>query len=164
LYAEEFKRPDYNEMLRTAYGLIRKYNIEKIYVDGANPSFIRSLKVLLDEDPEYEKAIARYKSEGWDWERSDWMQVVPVNFHSRHKEMLAHSKLLLERGHIAINPRFDKLVTALRTAVDNDGTLDKEATSYNDIFDAFRLSLLYYSSQRSNHDAPTEEVGIVTIG
>ncbi|MFL6431254.1 MAG: hypothetical protein ACJ71X_07350 [Nitrososphaeraceae archaeon] len=27
-----------------------------------------------------------------------------------------------------------------RIAVDNDGTLDKESTSYNDIFDAFRLA------------------------
>jgi hypothetical protein len=46
---------------------------------------------------------------------------------------------------IAINPdRFDKLITALRTAVDNDGTLDKELTSYNDIFDAFRLALKFY--------------------
>ena len=35
---------------------------------------------------------------------------------------------------IAINPdRFDKLIIALRTAVDNDGTLDKESTSYNDM-------------------------------
>jgi hypothetical protein len=51
-------------MLHTVYGLIREYNIEKIYIDGANPSFIRPLKLLLDEDPEYEKAIARYKSEG----------------------------------------------------------------------------------------------------
>ena len=36
--------------------------------------------------------------------------------------------------------RFDKLITALCTAVDNDETLDKEATSYNDIFDVFRLA------------------------
>ena len=43
---------------------------------------------------------------------------------------------------IAINPdRFDKLITALRTAVEYDGSLDKEATSYPDIMDAFRLSL-----------------------
>ena len=34
-------------------------------------------------------------------------------------------------GKIAINPVFDKLITALRTAVDNDGTLDKESTSYS---------------------------------
>ena len=36
------------------------------------------------------------------------------------------------------------VLTALRTAVHNDGTLDKEATSYNDIFDAFRLALKFY--------------------
>jgi hypothetical protein len=55
--------------------------------------------------------------------------------------------MLLEKdgGKIAINPdRCDKLITALRTAVDNDGTLDKESTFYNDIFDAFRLALKFY--------------------
>ena len=54
--------------------------------------------------------------------------------------MLGHCKMILETnggGRIVINPDgFDKLITALRTAVDNDGTLDKEATSYNDVFDA----------------------------
>ena len=49
-----------------------------------------------------------------------------------------------EQRKIAINPVFDKLITSLRTAVDNDGTLDKESTSYNDIFDAFRLALKFY--------------------
>ena len=78
------------------------------------------------------------------------MRIVPVNFKSEHKAILGHSKVLLEKngGHIAINPnRFDKLIIALRTAVDNDGTLDKEATSYNDIFDAFRLALKFYHFQ-----------------
>ncbi|MFL6349165.1 MAG: hypothetical protein ACJ72X_12820, partial [Nitrososphaeraceae archaeon] len=52
---------------------------------------------------------------------------------------------------IAINPdRFDKLITALRTAVDNDGTLDKESTSYNDIFDAFRLAMKFYQYEDSS--------------
>ena len=56
-----------------------------------------------------------------------------------------------DRGKIAINPdRFDKLITSLRTAVDNDGTLDKEATSYNDIFDAFRLALKFYHYEESS--------------
>jgi hypothetical protein len=46
--------------------------------------------------------------------------------------------MILEKdgeGRIAINPdKFDKLlITALRTAVDNDGILDNEVTSYNDI-------------------------------
>ena len=53
-------------------------------------------------------------------------------------------RLEQEPGKIAINPIFDKLITALRTTVDNDGTLGKESTSYNDIFDAFRLALKFY--------------------
>src|ERR671926_1944686 len=76
------------------------------------------------------------------------MKIVPVNFNKEHKAMLGHCKMILERdgGRIAINPdRFDKLITALRTAVDIDGTLDKESISYNDIFDAFRLALKFYS-------------------
>ena len=61
--------------------------------------------------------------------------------------MLGHCKMIFgkDSAHIAINPdKFDKLITALRTAVDNDGTLDKESTSYNDIFDTFRLALKFY--------------------
>jgi hypothetical protein len=37
--------------------------------------------------------------------------------------------------------------------VDNDGTLDKEATSYNDIFDAFRLALKFYNFEGSTSGA-----------
>ena len=94
LHAEEYHRPDYNEMLSLVYGLISKYQVDKVYIDGANPSFMKSLKLQGD--------------------------------------------------------KFDKLITALRTAVDNDGILDKESTSYNDIFDAFRLALKFYSFRDSS--------------
>jgi hypothetical protein len=148
LHAEEYHRPDYNEMLSTVYNLMSKYDVDKVYIDGANPSFIRSLKLQIGEDPDYDKVIARYRSEGLGVEDATKdMKIVPVNFNSEHKAMLGHCKMILEddRGRIAINlDRFDKLITALRTAVDNDGTLDKEATSYNDIFDAFRLALKFY--------------------
>ena len=73
-----------------------------------------------------------------------------VNFNKEHKAMLGHCKMIFEAdgGRIGINPdKFDKSITALRTAVDIDGTLDKEATSYNDIFDAFRLALKFYHFQ-----------------
>jgi hypothetical protein len=74
------------------------------------------------------------------------MDVVPVSFSIEHRSMLGNCKMFLERdgGHIAINPKFDKLITSLRTAVENDGVLDKEATSYDDVFDAFRLALHFY--------------------
>jgi hypothetical protein len=64
------------------------------------------------------------------------MKVQPVNFNQEHKEMLGHCKMLLERGYITINLAFDKLITALSTAVAEENILDKESTSYADIFDA----------------------------
>jgi hypothetical protein len=63
--------------------------------------------------------------------------------------------MILEQdpGKIAINrDKFDKLITALRTAADNDGVLDKEAISYNDIFDAFRLALKFYRFEDSTNE------------
>ena len=91
----------------------------------------------IGEDPDYDKVIARYKAEGFGAENAiKDMIIVHVNFNKEHKAMLGHCKMILEQdpGKIAINPdRFDKLITSLRTAVDNDGVLDKESTSYNDI-------------------------------
>jgi aromatic ring-cleaving dioxygenase len=149
LHAEEYHRPDYNEMLSTVYGLISKYQVDKVYIDGANPSFIKSLKLQIGEDADYDKVIARYRAERLGDATKD-MIIAPVNFNKEHKAMLSHCKMILEHEprKIAINPdRFDKLITSLRTAVDNDGVLDKEATSYNDIFDAFRLALKFYHFQ-----------------
>jgi hypothetical protein len=54
LHAEEYHRPDYNEMLSTVYSLMIKCDIDMVYVDGANPSFIKSLKLQIGEDPDYE--------------------------------------------------------------------------------------------------------------
>jgi hypothetical protein len=153
LHVEEHHRPDYNEMLSTAYGLMSRYDVDKVFIDGANPSFIKSLNLQVGEELDYDKLISRYRSEklGDNWSQN--MRIVPVNFNSEHKAMLGHCKMILENdgGRIAINPdRFDKLITALRTAVDNDGVLDKEATSYNDIFDAFRLALKFYHFEERN--------------
>jgi hypothetical protein len=52
---------------------------------------------------------------------------------------------LQEEGVYVFNPRHTKLITALRTAVENgEGALDKEATSYDDLLDAFRMSLQFW--------------------
>jgi hypothetical protein len=143
LYAEEFQRPDFNEMLSKVWELLMEFgSMNKIHIDSANPSFIKSLKIKLGEDPDYDRVIARYKHMKSDWRIG--MKVIPVNFNQEHKEMLGHCKMLLEKGYIAINPAFDKLIISLRTAVAEENTLDKESTSYADIFDAYRLALKYY--------------------
>jgi hypothetical protein len=74
-------------MLSTVYNLMSKYQIDKVYVDGVNPSFIKSLKLQIGEDADYDKVIARYRSEGLDDVTKD-MKIVPVNFNKEHKAML----------------------------------------------------------------------------
>jgi hypothetical protein len=69
LHAEEYHRPDYNEMLSTVYGLMSKYNVDKVYIDGANPSFIKSLKQI-GEPADYLEQIASLKTQGWSEEQA----------------------------------------------------------------------------------------------
>ena len=36
------------------------------------------------------------------------MKVIPVHFSRDSRQMLSHTKMLLERGEILIHPKFDK--------------------------------------------------------
>lgn len=146
-------------MIETTLRLLQEYNITfenrcRVFVDGANPSFIRALKDRIDgEDPNYERLIAVLKSNiGANRFTLESMIhnmfVVPIHFRQEHRNMLAHAKRLLEYGTGAIaidGVRHGKLITALRTAIEKgDGSFDKEATSHDDCFDAFRMSLQYW--------------------
>lgn len=74
------------------------------------------------------------------------MFVIPVPFSKYHKDMLAHCKELLEyqNGHMSIHPRFNKLITALSTAIADEWSLDKKAISHDDLRDAFRLFIQFW--------------------
>ena len=156
LHAEEYPRSDFNEMIKTTVNLLDKYDIRfdnscRIFVDAANPSFISTLKQAVNEDSDYVKQIAYYKKNFPSVYDLQFLQqnmfVIPVPFSKEHKALLAHCKELLEyqNGMVAIHPKFTKLITSLRTAVEKgDGSLDKEATSFDDCFDSFRLSLMFW--------------------
>jgi hypothetical protein len=53
--------------------------------------------------------------------------------------------MLFNEEYLAISEKYDKLITSLRTATVNEYTLDKEATSYDDLLDGLRLSLRGFS-------------------
>jgi hypothetical protein len=66
---------------------------------------------------------------------------------------LAHSNLIylvlvavfvLKCTLLHVSIPHDKLVTALRTATAEENSLDKEATSYDDILDSYQLTLKNY--------------------
>lgn len=144
-------------MISKIWQLKQQYgHVSNIYVDAANPEVWQALKREFDEnyDDHYVKdQIAECRK--YNLHVEDRMFIVPTSFSIKGAEMLQHTKWLLEETEedgsslIAIHPSFNKLLTALRTAVANEYKLDKEQTSYNDILDAFRLSLQFYKRNKA---------------
>jgi hypothetical protein len=80
----------------------------------------------VNEDPDYTKQIAFYKNNYSVYDLQFIQQnmfVIPVPFSKEHKAMLAHTKELMEyqNGLVAIILEHNKLIIALRTAVENGG-------------------------------------------
>jgi hypothetical protein len=135
LHSEHYSRPNHKAMVDLAFQLIQKYNVTKTVIDASAPSFIRALKTELGENPQYESKKR---------EEYQWMKVEPIAFQNTHKQMLYHSKFILENKYLHVHPKFEKLLISLRTAIATDGILDKQQTSFNDILDSFRLVLWLY--------------------
>jgi hypothetical protein len=148
LYAEEFERPDFYNMINKILKMFKSYVISKIYIDAANPEIITSIKAGLGERTDYERHISILKQKHLNYFNiSRWMNVIPMSFSSDGHEMLAHAKFCLDNDWLAIHPSFSKLIIALRTAVATDGLLDKQSTAHNEVLDAFRLCLQFYKSK-----------------
>ena len=77
-------------MLSKVGHLIFKYNPTKIYVDGANPAFVKSLKIQQGDkgigQQEYERLIEFAKK--FKKLIDKYMRVIPVHFSKEHKNML----------------------------------------------------------------------------
>jgi hypothetical protein len=59
--------------------------------------------------------------------------------------MLSRLYLTLNEGFLAIPEKYDRLVTILRTAYDEELNLKKDQTSYDDLLNPLRLSLKGYN-------------------
>lgn len=132
ILADEHERPSIDDEIYDAAARIKSWNISSTQCDAAQPAFIAGLKRKVGENPHYETVPK---------ESHRWMKVRPIPFGTTHKAMLGNTLILLEKGKVAIHPRFDKLLTSLRTAIAQDYSLDKDATVNNDVLDAFRLAL-----------------------
>ena len=89
-----FSFPRIHHIKNTIFGIRRR-----ILYRLLNPfsHFIKSLKLQIGEDADYDKVIARYKTYGFGAENvTKDMIIVPVNFNKEHKAMLGHCKMILE--------------------------------------------------------------------
>ena len=157
IYADSYERADFTDMIEEVWDLKQLCgHVSNIYCDAANPEIVQALKKQFEEryDEQYIWDQFAYCRK-YNVHIEDHMFVVPVPFSVEGAKMLQHTKWLLdekeEDGSSLIQidrERFHKLVTALRTAIANEYKLSKEDTAYNDILDAFRLSLQFYKRSK----------------
>lgn len=156
IFAEEYERPNFQAMINRIWEIKQKCGyVSNIYVDAANPEIWESLKREFNEtyDNQYVRDQFVYCKK-YNLHIEDRMIVIPVPFSVEGAKMLQHAKWLLEETEedgsslVAIHKRFDRLLTGLRTAVANEYKLDKEQTSYDDLVDAFRLTLTFYKRSK----------------
>ena len=136
LYAEEFEHANPQDIVDLCFEMYRKHWNTWFFVDGSNRAFVNLMKVAFNESLRWENSKQGPNPEAH--------KVLPVNFATEHKQMLAHLSTLISKSYVAVPKEFDKLIVSLRTAYANELSLDKERTSYSDSIDALRLACKMY--------------------
>ena len=140
-HAEHISQPRVYDVINHIMRLKQIHHVSKIYVDGSSPEVVRELKARIDDLAiDFERMDPELL---WNMRTGD-MQIVPINFQKKHKEMLQWAVTLMQKRMIRIHPSLSNLIVSLRTAVATEMKLNKEETSYSDLLDALRLALLNY--------------------
>lgn len=150
IYSKQFEHSSTEDMANHAYNLIRKYNLNNgnnlTFIDGSQPGFIRSLKIKLSENSNYEYFVERSKKDNVPLYL--YMNIVPVNFAERGKIMLGKVVKLLDMNKVAISPDdHAELLTEMRIATaDEDLRLDKKEYLM-DLLDSLRLAFEFIDNR-----------------
>ena len=145
-HGESLTRPRFHEAIERVMRLKQMHHVTKIYVDGSAANVIRELKARVGEFVDYHVYT---EEQLWNMRMGD-MQIIPINFQKRHREMLRWTHTLMSKRLIKIHPSLQKLIVSLRTAVVSaEWKLDKQQTSHHDILDSFRLALCNYEMPKN---------------
>jgi hypothetical protein len=162
LYTKQFANESTDQLVGHTLRLLQEYKItnnnwnnshNKVMIDGSTSGFIRSIKLHVNDNPDYHIMIdnARKRFAGTGMNYKDklhlYMSVIPINFSTKGRFMLENLKKYLDMGKIAISPEEhsnQELLTELRVATaDEDMKLPKEGTATMDLTDSLRLCMSY---------------------
>ena len=101
------------------------------FVDGSSAASVNQAKVRFRENLNWRKRDTFNKSD----------RIHPIHFgaNQEHKRLLETMYHLASDSKLAIDERYDKLITSMRTAQMVEWDLDKSETVHNDHLDAGRL-------------------------
>lgn len=127
---------DPNQIVELCWDIWKKYNYMNVlyWIDGSNRAMVNLLKIRWQESLSWESNESFGSN----------VKIRPVNFNTEHKNMLSNLHALVSKSFLAIDPKFDKLITSLRTAYAEELNLKKDIGSYSDLLDALRLALKGY--------------------
>ena len=115
---------------------MHEYNLEygpntHFFVDGSSAASVNQAKIRFSENLNWRKQDMFNKSD----------RIHPIHFgvNQEHKRLLETMYHLASDGKLAIDERYDKLITSMRTAQMIEWDLDKNDTVHNDHLDACRL-------------------------
>src|SRR6476619_3547801 len=108
IYSQEFEKANPKDIVDICFNLYRKHWNTWFWVDGANRAEINLMKVAFNESMNWEKYNQNITPNA--------IKVLPVNFATEHKQMLAHLAMLVSKEYLAIPKEHDKLIISLRTA------------------------------------------------
>ena len=164
IHSKSFARPVSEEMINYAVGLVFHYQLNRwgnqVYVDGANPGFIRSLKIAIGENPDYELQIQNMKRGAIFTDNSrnipleGSMTIIPIPFNLKGERMLERLKAFGDNNLLAINAEaFADLMSDLRIArvVGTKLEKNKAVGEQMDLLDSLRLSLEFYETRIPLH-------------
>jgi hypothetical protein len=106
------------------------------FCDGSNRALINFLKIRWSESLNWDKV---------DYGHNSNIKIRAVNFATQHKNMLSNLHVVVSKGYLAVDPKYDKLLTSLRTAYAEELNLKKDVTSYDGLLNALRLCLKGYN-------------------
>jgi hypothetical protein len=143
VYTELLDKPLYTNALNLVRQLIQTYAPCKVFIDGSAAHLIHELKHGYGEYIPYEK-LKPDRLKSYISSACREPLIVPVNFQLMHKEMAKHIVKGLAKQRVRIHPKFDKLITSLKSATtkDDEYSIDKSKSAFDDLFDSFRMALL----------------------
>jgi hypothetical protein len=152
IYSKEFARPLFQDIIDEIWQLKRRCNgnLQNILMDAANTELYTTLCSEFNQNPSL-----KYLSDKQAWVKKinqpleNYLFVVPIPFSVHGRNILNHTQRMIEEQEdgnvmVAINKRFEDLITSCRSAYAVEDKLDKERTVFPDTFDALRMNLSYY--------------------
>ena len=142
MYAKQFKQPMESTMIELSKSLRHKYMVDKILIDGSDPSYIRNLKESLREFPVYYDTVPK--------EEYRKMIVEPVPFSKMQYDFLVHDRSMIDRRAVRYHPSQKALAVAFKSCWVEGDTYVKEKSSNTDLLDSSSMVFKRFNPKTFN--------------